>query len=65
MRTLKWWVLFVVAIWFAGEAVAQNPQGKKRILESTGIEIRSARFKKERVEKPNLLEKQFLLTKAI
>ena len=30
MRTLKWWVLFVVAIWFAGEAVAQNPQGKKK-----------------------------------
>ena len=30
MRTLKWWVLFVVAIWFAGEAVAQNPQGKQK-----------------------------------
>lgn len=30
MRTLKWWVLFVVAIWFVGEAVAQNPQGKKK-----------------------------------
>ena len=30
MRTLKWWVLFVVAIWFAGEAVAQTPQGKQK-----------------------------------